>query len=73
MNKGILPHGEGLRRAIRWISGQPHHDSTTIEEASQLFDLSPVEEDFLLRHFRSTLAETDGSRSPPPGAGRSRF
>jgi hypothetical protein len=57
MNKGILPHGERIRRAIRWISGQSHHDSATIEEASQLFDLSPIEEDFLLRYFRSAPAE----------------
>lgn len=46
-----MPEGEGLRRAVRWLSEQPVRDARIIEEASRRFDLSPLDEDFLLRHF----------------------
>ncbi len=45
----ITPHGENLRRAIRWLSDNRRHDTAAIEEASQRFDLTPIEEEFLLR------------------------
>ena len=48
----LLPEHEGLRRAVEWLVEQPTRDSQTIEEASRRFDLSPLDEDFLLRHFR---------------------
>ena len=47
----IVPQGEELRRAIRWIAEQKSHTLEAIEEASRRFDLSPVEEEFLLRYF----------------------
>lgn len=50
MTDDILPHGEGLRRALRWLSEQGRHDAAAIEEAAQRFDLTPLEEDFLLTH-----------------------
>ena len=53
MKTNILPEGEGLRRAVRWISEQKDHSATTIQEAARRFDLSPADEEFLLRHFRS--------------------
>ena len=51
MSDDILPHGEGLRRAVRWLSEQGRHDAAAIEEAAQRFDLTPLEEEFLLRYF----------------------
>ena len=51
-----LPEHEGLRRAVEWLIGQPVRDAPTIEEAARRFDLSPADEEFLLRHFRSSEA-----------------
>jgi hypothetical protein len=51
MSSGILPKGENLRRAVRWLGEQDRHDVTAIEQASRRFDLSPMEEDFLLTYF----------------------
>lgn len=48
---GLIMHGESLRKAIRWMSDFHAHDKTAVEEASLRFDLSPLEEDFLLQHF----------------------
>ena len=53
----ILPHGEGLRRALRWL-GQQRRDSPDaprgklIDEAALRFDLTPSEVDFLLQNWR---------------------
>lgn len=57
----LLPQGEALRRAIRWLSDERRHDATAIEEAARRFDLGPADEDFLLRHFRAggTAANMD--------------
>lgn len=49
----ILPEHEGLRRAVSWLIEQPVRDARTIEEASRRFNLSPLDEQFLLDHFRS--------------------
>lgn len=49
----LLPEHEGLRRAVQWLATQPSWDAETIEEASRRFDLSPLDEEFLLRHFRA--------------------
>jgi hypothetical protein len=48
----LLSEHEELRRAVAWLIEQPSRDSRTIEEASRRFDLSPLDEDFLLNHFR---------------------
>jgi hypothetical protein len=63
MSKGdsLLPEGEGLRRAVAWLAEQPSRDLATIEEACRRFNLSPLDEEFLLTHFRD---------SRPGGAGR---
>jgi hypothetical protein len=47
----LLPEHEGLRRAVRWLATQSRWDAKVIEEASRQFDLSPIDEEFLLRHF----------------------
>ena len=48
----LLPKREDLRKAISWLSQQPKKDSKTIEAASVKFGLSPLDEEFLLNHFR---------------------
>jgi hypothetical protein len=50
-SEGIQPRGEALRKAVRWLSDQQRRDAATIEEAAVRFDLSPLQEDFLLKHF----------------------
>ena len=47
----LLPHGEDLRRAVRWLSEHHQHDLAAIEEASMRFDLSPLDEEFLIQHW----------------------
>ncbi|MDY6941797.1 MAG: hypothetical protein SVU69_02135 [Pseudomonadota bacterium] len=49
--QGMLPRGERLRRAVKWLSEQERKDLKTVEEACRRFDLSPLEEDFLLKYF----------------------
>jgi hypothetical protein len=49
----LLPHGEGLRRALRWLDERAREDAGAdrlklVGEAAARFDLSPVEEEFLL-------------------------
>ncbi|MFM5390191.1 hypothetical protein ACET96_09360 [Aeromonas dhakensis] len=46
----MLPHGEDLRRAVRWLSEHHQHDIRAIEEACIRFDLSPLDEEFLIQH-----------------------
>ncbi len=54
---GILPEGEGLRAALRWLAERRQADADTprtklIDEAALKFDLSPVEVEFLLQQWR---------------------
>ncbi len=54
--EGMMPHGESLRRALRWLDDrakdEPKLDRTrAVSEAAQRFDLSPMEEDFLLQNW----------------------
>jgi len=46
---------------VEWLIEQPARDAPTIEEAARRFDLSPVDEEFLLRHFRSGGRAGSGS------------
>ncbi len=52
------PEGEALRQAIRWIAEQGPCRPELLEEAARRFDLSPRDEEFLLRHFRSRPPDT---------------
>jgi hypothetical protein len=52
------PKGEKLRKAVRWISQQRVEEpersvGALVSDASQRFDLSPVEADFLQRFVRA--------------------
>jgi hypothetical protein len=55
----ILPEGEQLRRAIKWISDERLNDPKAglfklIEEACLNFDLPPKDEEFLMHFFTET-------------------
>ena len=54
---GIQGHGEGLRRALRWLSERRREEPTAprlklIEEAALRFDLTPAEADFLVMEWK---------------------
>ncbi|HRF63251.1 MAG TPA: hypothetical protein PK708_10255 [Candidatus Competibacter sp.] len=51
MLKPLIPEGETLRRAFQWLAEQGHCNLKTIEQASLMFDLTPRDEEFLLRQF----------------------
>ena len=53
----ILPKGEALRRAVAWLAYQGPWTPELIEQASQRFDLSPTEEEFLLEESRRVRAQ----------------
>lgn len=53
----LLPQGEDLRRAVRWLGEHQQHDLRAIEEASQRFCLSPLDEEFLIRYYREPRPE----------------
>lgn len=53
---GVLPQGESIRRALRWLDDRVQDDpradrARLIGEAATRFDLTPLEEDFLLRNW----------------------
>lgn len=60
----IMPEGEGLRRAVKWISEQLKYESEKsidklISEAGVRFDLAPNETAYLVRCYE------DKDCSPP--------
>ena len=53
---GILPEGEQLRKAVKWISDERTENPkiplfSLIEKACLKFDLTPKDEEFLVRHM----------------------
>ncbi|BDG04571.1 hypothetical protein [Anaeromyxobacter oryzae] len=55
---GLQPSGETLRRAMRWLDDRAQDDprldrARAVGEAAVRFDLTPLEEDFLLREWAS--------------------
>jgi hypothetical protein len=58
----ILPEGEDLRRAVKWISanlqdGADKKIHKLVEEAIFKFDLSPKDADFLMNFFSQRKEE----------------
>jgi hypothetical protein len=52
----ILPEGEELRKAVKWIAdmiqdGSKQPAMKLIEEASMKFDLAPNDQEFLIRCY----------------------
>lgn len=59
----LLPEGEDLRRAVKWISGnlQENPDQRIqplVQEAIFKFDLSPRDAEFLIGFYRQRKEET---------------
>jgi hypothetical protein len=53
----IMPQGEDLRKAVKWISEAREVDpeatlSKIVEQAGTKFDLSPIDCEFLCRFFK---------------------
>jgi hypothetical protein len=53
----IIPQGEDLRKAVKWISEErqssaPKKLAKLVEEASVKFDLSPADGEFLFKFFK---------------------
>jgi hypothetical protein len=54
---GVAPESENVRKAVQWISDKRQYEeggplATLIEEASERFNLSPKDEEFLFSFFR---------------------
>ena len=54
---GVLPEGEALRQALRWLDQRARDEpgldrGRAVAEAARRFDLSPLDEDFLLRSWK---------------------
>ena len=56
---GLLPEGEHMRLALRWLSENAPVTRETIDEASKRFDLSPLEEEFFLQKFLTDSKHND--------------
>jgi len=57
----VMPQGESLKRAIKWISGYLKEDPDTekfsvIQDAVLRFDLSPKDEQFLYNFYRNMVS-----------------
>ncbi len=53
---GLLPEGDDLRRAIKWVSGNLQEDpdqpvQPLVQEAVFKFDLSPRDAEFLINFY----------------------
>ncbi len=68
MLKSVIPEGEALRRAFQWLAEQGHCTLKTVENASLRFDLTPRDEEFLLRQF----VHHRGAVSDVPDSGQQR-
>jgi hypothetical protein len=58
----LLPDGEDIRRAVKWVSGHLQEDSgrpvqPLVQEAIFKFDLSPRDADFLIHFFSQRKEE----------------
>jgi hypothetical protein len=57
MASGMGPTGDGIKKALRWLSERRHADPRAprgklIEEAGVRFDLTPVEVQFLYEQWK---------------------
>ncbi len=47
----LVPKREALRRAVAWLIERQPWTPALIDEACSRFDLSPIDEEFLLQEF----------------------
>jgi hypothetical protein len=66
MLKPLIPEGEALRHALQWLAEQGRCTLKTVEQASLRFDLTPRDEEFLLRQF----VHHRGAASDAPDSGQ---
>ncbi|OFZ84965.1 MAG: hypothetical protein A2W21_12845 [Betaproteobacteria bacterium RBG_16_66_20] len=59
MGKSGASNRGDLRRALAWLAEQGAWTPELIEQACQRFDLSPVDEEFLLREYRRLRGPQD--------------
>ena len=69
MLKPLIPEGEALRRAFQWLADRGDCTLKTVEQASLRFDLTPLDEEFLLRQF----VHHRGAASDRPDSGQQRI
>jgi len=58
----LLPEGENVRRALRWIAERRREEpeqklGRLLDQAMRRFDLSPIQCERLLEHYRADRAE----------------
>jgi hypothetical protein len=60
----LTPQGENVRKAVKWISDKRQYEpetcgplGTLVEQASRKFDLSPKDQDFIVRFFMTKKQE----------------
>lgn len=58
----FVPDSEALRHALRWLADNAAWTAQEIQEACLRFDVTPADEDFLLRELRRRTA----GQAPPP-------
>lgn len=51
-SSGLLPEHEALRRAVAWLAERGAWTPELVDEASKRFDVSPTDEEFLLREVQ---------------------
>ena len=62
----IVPEGESVRRALRWLSEQRQTDpaapsAALVEEAAVCFDLTPLQGEFLLQRWAMYKGDGDSA------------
>ena len=64
----LVPKGEPLRRAVAWLGEHGPWTPALIDEACRLFDVTPIDEEFLLREYRrlQDIAQGRGQGGAPP-------
>jgi hypothetical protein len=60
----LLPDGEDIRRAVKWVSGNLQEDSgqpvgPLVQEAIFKFDLSPRDAEFLIGFYSQRKEENE--------------
>ena len=60
--RNLLPEGEDLRRAVKWVSGNLRQDpgqpvQPLVQQAIFKFDLSPRDAEFLIRFYSQNKEE----------------
>jgi hypothetical protein len=57
----IVPEGDALRHAVAWLAQHREWSVARIDEACVRFDLSPADEEFLLREARRRHGTVPGA------------